>query len=84
MHNCRAGSAFRCWHVLYIRAAGECMHAYQTSTTVVGLQAAEDGVAAGTSSFGMSGVNAHLLLLQIAEAVPPVPATKVRMDVCRH
>ena len=56
------------------------MHACQKSTVALGLQAAGDGLAAGTSSFGMSGVNAHLLLQRAAGAVPLVQATQVHIQ----
>lgn len=36
-------------------------------------------MAAGTSSFGMSGVNAHLLLRQATGAVPPASDTQVEL-----
>jgi len=44
-------------------------------------QGAEEAAAAGTSSFGMSGVNTHLLLRQqhAEQHAPPPAATKARL-----
>ena len=47
-------------------------------TSGSGLQVAGEAAAAGNSSFGMSGVNAHVLLWQAAG--PAVPAAAVQVQ----